>query len=151
MIINIYKNINILNKRFNKGQEIPFKLINSYIKNNIITTNERIFVLNIPTFFLFPYSLVIFYKKNLNLKNSNNFIYRDGKGRFAKEEKGKIILNLPSLKNILFYLILAIVLFPWIVIVLRLNILPDIITKFEEIMSFPTKSEESQKKNGIFY
>ena len=76
---------------------------------------------------------------------------RDGKGIFAKEEKGKIILNLPSLKNILFYLILAIVLFPWIVIVLRLNILPDIITKFEEIMSFPTKSEESQKKNGIFY
>ena len=76
---------------------------------------------------------------------------RDGKGRFAKEKKGKVILNLPSLKILLFYLVSVIILFPWIVIVLRLNILSDIINKFKEIMSFPSKNEESKKKNDIFY
>ena len=75
---------------------------------------------------------------------------RDGKGRFVKK-KGKIILILPSLKNIFFYLVLVVVIFFWILIILRLNKLPDIIAEFEEIMPFPINNKEFQKKDDIFY
>ena len=59
-------------------------------------------------------------------------------------------MNLPSLINILFYLMFVIVLFPWTVIVLRLNILPDIITKFEEIMLFLQKMKNPKKRMSYF-
>ena len=63
------------------------------------------------------------------------------KGRFAKEEKGKIILNLPFLK--IYYFILCYSFIFMVYYYLRLNLLQAIIAKFEEIFSFPHKNEES--------
>ena len=79
---------------------------------------------------------------------------RDSRGRFSKEKEknGKIVVNLPSLENVVFYLLLIVIMAPWIIIISKLNIWEKIKEKLEELMTFTNKSnEEGTKKNGIFY
>ena len=79
---------------------------------------------------------------------------RDSRGRFSKEKEknGKIVVNLPSLENVIFYLLLTVILAPWIIIISKLNICDKIKEKLEELMTITNKSnEEGAKKNGLFY
>ena len=79
---------------------------------------------------------------------------RDARGRFSKEngKSGKIVVNLPSFENVIFYLLLMIIMIPWIIIISKINIWDRIKEKLEELMALTAKSnEESSKKNGIFY
>ena len=79
---------------------------------------------------------------------------RDSRGRFSKEKEknGKIVVNLPSLENVIFYLLLTVILAPWIIIISKLNIWDKIKEKLEELMAITNKSnEEGAKKNGLFY
>ena len=79
---------------------------------------------------------------------------RDSRGRFSKEKEknGKIVVNLPSLENVIFYLLLIVIMAPWIIIISKINIWDKIKEKLEELMTFTSKSnEEGTKKNGIFY
>ena len=79
---------------------------------------------------------------------------RDARGRFSKEngKSGKIVVNLPSLENVIFYLLLMVIVTPWIIIISKINIWDKIKEKLEELMALTTKSnEEDKKKNGIFY
>ena len=79
---------------------------------------------------------------------------RDRNGRFSKasNEGLDISLNIPSLKSIIYWIILMALLMPWIIIVLRLDAFGIIINKFEELMTVNLNERpEQSKKNGLFY
>lgn len=76
---------------------------------------------------------------------------RDEKGKFTKKDGFKISMNIPNLEKIINFAILLVLLMPWIIIILRKNILELIFTFFEKIMS-PSPNEETETpKKGIFY
>ena len=58
---------------------------------------------------------------------------RDSRGRFSKEKEknGKIVVNLLSLENVVFYLLLIVIMAPWIIIISKLNIWDKIKEKLE--------------------
>ena len=76
---------------------------------------------------------------------------RDSRGRFSKEKEknGKIVVNLPTLENVIFYLLLTVILAPWIIIISKLNIWDKIKEKLEELMTITNKSNEEGAKNWI--
>ena len=77
---------------------------------------------------------------------------RDEKGKFMKKEGGfKIALNLPTLEKVIHSLVLLVLLMPWIVIILQLNILELIFKGFEKIMGIYSNEETEAPKKGIFY
>ena len=79
---------------------------------------------------------------------------RDKKGRFTSEaddNKGyKFTLTFPSLKNLVFWVFILILLSPWAIILERSNILQKLLEFFENILIQKEESETS-KKNGLFY
>ena len=77
---------------------------------------------------------------------------RDGKGRFKKSDDG-ITMNLsfPSLTRMIFLSLLLIIIFPWIVIVSKLELFGRIFSFFEAVMTKDNVEQESSKKNGLFY
>ena len=76
---------------------------------------------------------------------------RDAKGRFSKGEGFRITLFIPTLTTLFYWMILLIILMPWISIISRLEILQKVLSIFEDLIS-KTKSEEKEtpKKNGLF-
>ena len=77
---------------------------------------------------------------------------RDARGRFSKENGkiAKIVVNLPSFENVIFYLLLMIIMIPWIIIISKINIWDRIKEKLEELMALTAKSnEEGSKKQYI--
>ena len=79
---------------------------------------------------------------------------RDKKGRFtseANDNKGyKFTLTFPSLKNLVFWVFILILVSPWAIILERSNILQKLLEFFENILIQKEESETS-KKNGLFY
>lgn len=79
---------------------------------------------------------------------------RDKKGRFTSEaddNKGyKFTLTFPSLKNLVFWVFILILVSPWAIILERSNILQKLLEFFENILIQKEESETS-KKNGLFY
>ena len=79
---------------------------------------------------------------------------RDKKGRFTSEaddNKGyKFTLTFPSLKNLVFWVFILILISPWVIILERSNILQKLLELFENILIQKEESETS-KKNGLFY
>ena len=77
---------------------------------------------------------------------------RDGKGRFKKADDGITMnLSLPSLTRMIFLSLLLIIIFPWIVIVSKLELFGRIFSFFEAVMTKDNGEQESSKKNGLFY
>ena len=78
---------------------------------------------------------------------------RDSSGKFIKEKKEelKLVFNLPPLSRIIFWLILLIVLSPWIMIFFRFQIWKEIMEKFEHLFFIKEVDGETTKKNGLFY
>ena len=79
---------------------------------------------------------------------------RDKKGRFtsdADDNKGyKFTLTFPSVKNLIFWVFILILVSPWAIIIERSNILQKLLKFFENILIQKEESETS-KKNGLFY
>ena len=79
---------------------------------------------------------------------------RDKKGRFTSEtddDRGyRFILTFPSIKNLIFWAFILIILLLWAIILERANILQKLLDFFDNIL---TKKEEPEtsKKNGLFY
>ena len=78
---------------------------------------------------------------------------RDSSGKFIKdkEEELKMVFTLPSLSRIIFWILLLIVLSPWIMVFLRFQIWEQIMDKFELLFAIKEKEGETTKKNGLFY
>ena len=76
---------------------------------------------------------------------------RDKKGRFISESKATIHLTIPTLKDIFLWMLILVILFPWIAIGFRFNILGKIIETFENFIFKAKEEADSQKKNGLFY
>ena len=78
----------------------------------------------------------------------------DKKGRFALEaddNKGyKFTLTFPSVKNLIFWVFILILVSPWAIILERSNILQKLLEFLENILIQKEESETS-KKNGLFY
>lgn len=78
---------------------------------------------------------------------------RDNNGRFKKVDKGEIIFRFgcPSIKKILLYALLLIILLPWITIFLKWEIPKKVLDFTEKLLKFNEIEKEETKKNGIFY
>ena len=77
---------------------------------------------------------------------------RDSRGKFCKaeERKGEIIVDLPSIANIIFYGVLIFIMLPWLVIISKFNVWQNIRNKIEELFAFPAQNnEETPKKWNI--
>ena len=79
---------------------------------------------------------------------------RNKKGRLtsdADDNKGyKFTLTFPSVKNLIFWVFILILVSPWAIILERSNILQKLLEFFENILIQKEESETS-KKNGLFY
>ena len=79
---------------------------------------------------------------------------KDKKGRFTSEaddNKGyKFTLTFPSVKNLIFWVFILILVSPWAIILERSNILQKLLEFLENILIQKEESETS-KKNGLFY
>ena len=75
---------------------------------------------------------------------------RDKKGRFIKESDEGFNFHLPSLKQMLYWILVTLILFPWIAIVSKMNILEKFLLILEYLIS-KKEDGDSQKKNGLFY
>ena len=60
-------------------------------------------------------------------------------------------LSLPSLTRMIFLSLLLIIIFPWIVIISKLELFGRIFSFFEAVMTKDNGEQESSKKNGLFY
>ena len=77
---------------------------------------------------------------------------RDIKGRFKKsdDEGIKINFTIPSIKKIIYLMLLFTILLPWIIIGFRFNILKNIFELIEALITKQVKQKKYQK-NGLFY
>ena len=79
---------------------------------------------------------------------------RDKKGRFTSEaddNRGyKFTVTFPSVKNMIFWVFIIIIVLPWALILERSNVLQKVLDFFENIL-IPKEESESSKKNGLFY
>lgn len=76
---------------------------------------------------------------------------RDGKGRFIKEEGFRITFYIPTFSKMVYWLLLMVLLLPWISIICRLDILKKILSLFDDLMNIAKEEQkETTKKNGIF-
>ena len=79
---------------------------------------------------------------------------RDSKGRYAKSDNDGYNINLyvPSLKILMYWALFIAIIFPWIVIGAKFELMKKIFAFFEKIMQAPSdETSESPKKNGLFY
>ena len=79
---------------------------------------------------------------------------RDSKGKFAKknDEGLKLELTIPSIKKIIFWILLLWILMPWISIIAKFQILKKIFNIFEDLLiQQPEEATDTPKKNGLFY
>lgn len=78
---------------------------------------------------------------------------RDKKGRFQKHENGGIYIDLSllTIKKVINWFLLIIILLPWIAIVSKFNICDMIVDFIQQLMRGLKKEDpEATKKNGIF-
>ena len=79
---------------------------------------------------------------------------RDKKGRFAGKDDDnrgyQFTIAFPSIRNIIFWVLIIIIVSPWALIFERSNLLQKLLDFFENIL-IPKEVSESSKKNGLFY
>ena len=76
---------------------------------------------------------------------------RDQKGRFSKQAAYEgIILIFATIRTVLYWIILAFIFLPWLIIVTKFNLLEKISTIFDSIFK-DAENTEQNKKNGLFY
>ena len=80
---------------------------------------------------------------------------RDSNGRFTKNiEEGyfHLTLDLPNLKTIIVWILFTLIIFPWILVISKLNIFQKMELIFDNLVNNKVEEEsENGKKGGIFY
>lgn len=79
---------------------------------------------------------------------------RDKNGRFAKAENEGIYIDLSliTIKRVIGWVLILIVLLPWLTIISKFNLVKKIFDFIQSLMEYPKKEDsETPKKNGIFY
>lgn len=77
---------------------------------------------------------------------------RDKRGRFKKEDEWmNFTFTFPSIKKLLYWGLLLVVVLPWIIIASKFKILENIYDAFENMIFNSTKNTKEYKKNGRFY
>ena len=79
---------------------------------------------------------------------------RDNKGRYAKVTNDGYNFNfyVPSIKTLIYWILFIIIIFPWIVIGSKFELLKKLFGLFEKILLSTTDEVgETPKKNGLFY
>ena len=78
----------------------------------------------------------------------------DKKGRFTSEaddNRGyKFTVTFPSIKNMIFWVFIIIIVLPWALIFERSNILQKVLNFFDNIL-IPKEESETSKQKGLFY
>ena len=67
------------------------------------------------------------------------------------QEMMDITFYIPSMKNLIYWAFIIIILLPWMVIGARFNILQKIFEFFEDILLKNDENGETTKKSGLFY
>ena len=79
---------------------------------------------------------------------------RDKKGRFAGKDDDnrgyQFTIAFPSIRNIIFWVLIIIIVSPWALILERSNILQKLLDFFENIL-IPKEESDFSKKNELFY
>ena len=80
---------------------------------------------------------------------------RDKKGRFAGKDDDnrgyQFTITFPSIRNIIFWVLIIIIVSPWALIFERSNLLQKLLDFFEKNILIPKEESESSKKKGLFY
>ena len=94
---------------------------------------------------------------SLDIKK-NNFLFlylmkRDNNGRFCKkgEESNEITISVPSIKRIVLWVSILLILLPWITIISRLNLIKKIESTFEALINGTGEENTENGKKGLFY
>ena len=79
---------------------------------------------------------------------------RDDRGRFTKanEDRIKININFPSIKKIILWALIVLIIMPWISIIRRSDLPAKLLGLFDELITQANEAEkkENNKKNGLF-
>ena len=79
---------------------------------------------------------------------------RDDRGRFTKanEDRIKRNINFPSIKKIILFAVMVLILMPWISIIRRSDLPAKLLGLFDELITQANEAEkkENNKKNGLF-
>ena len=59
---------------------------------------------------------------------------RDSKGRYSKQNvEGGLVLTVPNISTILYWIILAFIILPWFIIITKFNLIERISTIFDSL------------------
>ena len=75
---------------------------------------------------------------------------RDKCGRFVTNDVDGFHFYFPPLKKILYWILLFIILFPWLIVFSKLDVLEKLSILFENLVA-SKEENEGTKKNGLFY
>ena len=77
---------------------------------------------------------------------------RDSKGRFAKGQEGlKITMKVPTLTDMVYWVILVFIFMPWISLIFRLELLKRLLSFFDNLLSMSAgEKKEIKKKKDLF-
>ena len=79
---------------------------------------------------------------------------RDDRGRFTKanEDRIKININFPSIKKIILWALIVLIIMPWQSIIRRSDLPAKLLGLFDELITQANEAEkkENNKKNGLF-
>ena len=76
---------------------------------------------------------------------------RDKNGRFSRDDGYNIYFYIPSIKILIYWAFIIIILLPWMVIGARFNIIQKVFEFFEVILLKNDENGETNKKSGLFY
>ena len=75
---------------------------------------------------------------------------KDKCGRFVKNDVDGFHFYFPPLKKILYWILLFIILFPWLIVFSKLDVLEKLSILFENLVA-SKEENEGTKKNRLFY
>ena len=76
---------------------------------------------------------------------------RDKNGRYTKEDGYSLCVSFQSIKKLVYWAFIFIVILPWLVIGSRFNLIQKIFEIFEEMLLRSDENGETTKKSGLFY
>ena len=75
---------------------------------------------------------------------------RDKNGRYTKEDGYSLCVS-PSIKKLVYWAFIFIVILPWLVIGSKFNLIQKTFEIFEEMLLRSDENGETTKKSGLFY
>ena len=77
---------------------------------------------------------------------------RDSKGRFSKQAVNEgLVLIFPTIRTILYWIVLAFIFLPWLIILTKFNLLEKISTIFDSIFKDADAENTEENKKMIYF